>query len=223
MDRERRTHPLRQHLAQEFHLSERAYSFQIADVFPEDPFEPFPLPAPEGPLTSGEERLGESPHPEEVVDLCPLSFEDEFRRIRGEMEVCGLPGSDFAQAEGMEAIVVVTTQERVASPTVDVQAGAPGHDNLFTSLPGVPDTFDQTLPARVLVQFIEDDQIRFGFPVLVQNRLAMPPVIPVEVGRSPGPRSDHPGERGLPHLPGTPDEDHLLLEVIDDQLFQIPL
>src|ERR1043166_9864399 len=85
----------------------------------------------------------------------------------------------------------------------------------------VPDALDERLPARVLVNLVEDQQVGFRRPLLTQDYLAMIAVVPVKVGRRFEIVGNPLRERCLSHLPRTADKNHFLVEVLTNRRLKV--
>ena len=115
---------------------------------------------------------------------------------------------ELGHAKREEAERHVTPEKTVAPTLVDIQAPASGDHERVTIAKAVVQPLEVALPAPVLVQFVEDDQWRFGGVArklvleerwVLRQGLAVQGDIPVEIAASPF-RQEGFGQGRLAHL-----------------------
>lgn len=181
---------------------------QIAHVVAHDPRQPVALPDPVLAVVLREERLRKPAEAQQRLEIVP-------RRHRAQL----------AQRVRVQAEVPIPVRERVAALAVVVEAGrARDHDPPARAL-RVVEAFHQVPPARVLVDFVEDEQRLAGGELEPAEPGGIAGIVPGEVGRVAlvgvgvyqGQR-----ERRLPDLPGPADEGHLARERRCDERREVP-
>src|SRR3972149_3256446 len=110
----------------------------------------------------------------------------------------------------MEAKVVIAALKRVAPVAVEVQPRAAGHENRGVPPWAIVETLEVAPPEAILVELVEDPRLR-ARKLALQDALAMLRNVPAPVTFAA--LHEREGEGGLPHLPGSADEDHLAAEV----------
>ena len=216
------TRPVRQQSNQHLHLVELLHPRQVADVLPDQ------LPQAQGPPAPAEagvalqERLRVAAVRPESVELDRI---DRAGRTNDPIRIRKLAAHGLGDRERMHPIREVPPHQAVAAAAVDVQAAAPGDDDAQPVRVGVVQPLQERLPARELVQLVEEEQrARCGQPVRAeagreagrprQNELPVVQVVPVAVRVRVAP-----ARGGLADLARPADEGHLpvVREVVDQQ------
>jgi hypothetical protein len=127
------------------------------------------------------------------------------------VEVLGGLETELGNRQGVEAEHVVPALEGISRISIEVEAGASGHENLLLRRPAVEDPFEVVPPGTVPVNLVEDpDRVDREFSF--QDSFAVFSHVPVEVTAiSVGQAQCH---GGLADLAWSGDKHHLSWQVV---------
>ena len=174
--------------------------------------EPKRLPAAAEACVASEERFRKTTVTPEGVEFVRL---DRSRRADDPRRVGKLPGEGFGDRERVHPIREIASHQAVAATAVHIHAAAARHRDAYPVGMGVEEALEELLPARELVQLVEEDHGNgLGQPVQPEPADEIPrageyelpivDVIPVDVGIGAKPAGG-----GLAHLARTAEERHL--------------
>src|SRR5439155_9682970 len=115
----------------------------------------------------------------------------------------------LVQGKRMQSPVVVAPQQRVSPSTVDIEPGTSGDEKLVLVAERVVQALDPPLPARKLVELVEDQQLVIIRPFALENRTPLNVIVPIEVGATPF-GEQRLGQRRLAALSRPSEKDHFL-------------
>lgn len=110
----------------------------------------------------------------------------------------------------MKAKHVVATLERVAAVAVEIESCAARHENLLSLAAVVEESLQESTPASIFVNFVEDPEARWR-QLAVEDGGPMLRHVPVEIAAFRA--GDMARESGLADLSWTRDENHLPLQI----------
>ena len=114
---------------------------------------------------------------------------------------------------------MVTTLQGLPPVSVEVEPRAAGDEDLLALGAPVEHALEKASPAAVLVELVEDEPA-CDRKLAPQDALAIAGHVPVEVADTRARQGS--GERGLPDLPRTGDEDHLAAQIPHDLGREVP-
>ena len=115
-------------------------------------------------------------------------------------------------------IEVVPAQQAVPAPSVDIESGAPRHEDPQILVVLVVNPLQESLPAFVLVEFIQHHNLVLNHR-LVEDSLAILGQIPVVVFASQF-AQDFLRQMGFPHLTGPGQKDEFLVQILQEMFFE---
>lgn len=96
----------------------------------------------EGALTSGNTRFGKATEGEQRVQIAARLVKDQAGSLDGKGRHGRARGIQFAQGEGMEAVVAVAPQERIAAPPENIESGTARDHDALVRWAGIPQPLD---------------------------------------------------------------------------------
>jgi hypothetical protein len=127
----------------------------------------------------------------------------------------------LGQGERMEPVGVVAPLEGIAATSVVVEPRAPGHEDRVALVVQIELTLEPVAPPVELVQLVEHPELLLFRKLLSLDRPPVADEVPVEVGAR-DLFENPPRESRLAALPRAGDDDHLALEILEDDRFDRP-
>jgi hypothetical protein len=122
----------------------------------------------------------------------------------------------FGYRQRMETVVVIPSQERVASFLIQIQSRAARDQDGKILLSRVENALDVVFPIPVFVELVEDDELRSSPKRFGKHGFAVVTAVPIQVRGVFEGFPDASGQRGLANLTGSADENHFFREVCPD-------